>query len=247
MAKRTFREMVTSGGVIASAPVEEAQFRRIITNINKHFGLNLVASEEAFELFRDRIRIVSGHFWHELEPVNRKSVLDRLHRLTKNTRSVKAQLSPLRDGIQESAEADTEVVNLLVHAVRLAHAGQHPRPREQLEISLKVIDVLEDTCERALVLLSELPARRGQPRLAWYDELVSLMLRVADLIGIKVSTAGDRSEDPYATPFTVLVFEAERVLQEEAWSPNLAACARRIDRSLKRLKRPARQNSSKTG
>ena len=170
--------------------------------------------------FHDDIRAVSGHFWHELEPVNRKTVLERLNRLTKNIRSVKDQLSPLRGGFQESAEADTEVVNLLVRAVRLAHAGQHPRPREQLEISLKVVDVLEDTCERALVLLSELPARRGQPRLAWYDELVSLMLRVADLIGInKVSTAGDRSEDPYATPFTVLVFEAERVLHEEAWSP----------------------------
>jgi hypothetical protein len=247
MAKRTFREMVTSGSVIASAPVEEAQFQRIITNINKQFRLNLVASKEAFELFHDRIRIVSGHFWLELEPVNRKTVLERLNRLTKNIRSVKAQLSPLRGGFQESAEADAEVVSLLVRAVDRAHAGQHPRPREQLKISLKVIDVLEDTCERALVLLSELPGRRGQPRLGWYDELVSLMRRVAELIGIKVSTAGDRSEDPYATPFTVLVFEAERVLQEEAWSPNLAACAKRIDRSLKRLKGPVRQNSRKTG
>jgi hypothetical protein len=247
MAKRTFRERVTSGSVIASAPVEEAQFQRIITNINKQFRLNLVASKETYEPFHDRIRIVSGHFWLELEPVNRKTVLERLNRLTKNIRSVKAQLSPLRGGFQEWAEADTEVVNLLVHAVDLAHAGQHPRPREQLQISLKVIDGLEDTCERALVLLSELPARRGQPRLGWYDELVSLMLRVADFIGIKVSTAGDRSEDPYATPFTVLVFEAERVLQEEAWSPNLAACAKRIDRSLKRLKGPVRQNSRKTG
>ena len=73
------------------------------------------------------------------------------------------------------------------------------------------------------------------------------MVRVADLIGIKVSTAGDRSEDPYATPFTVLVFQAERVLPEEAWSPNLAACAKRIESSLKRLKRPLRKNSTKTG
>ena len=73
------------------------------------------------------------------------------------------------------------------------------------------------------------------------------MIHIAQLIGIKVSTGGDRSEDPFATPFTVLVFGAERVLPEEAWSSTLAACARRIDRSLKRLKRSTRQNSSKTG
>jgi hypothetical protein len=158
---------------------------------------------------------------------------------------VKTQLLPLRAGLHEAA--DTEVVNLLIRAVGLAHAGQHPRPREHLETNLKVIEALEETCERALVLLSDLPAKRGQPALAWYDDLVSLMMRVAELIGIKDSTAGDRSEDPYATRFTVLVFGAERVLPEEAWSPQLATCAKRIETSLKRLKRAPRKNSTKPG
>jgi hypothetical protein len=45
------------------------------------------------------------------------------------------------------------------------------------------------------------------------------MARVAELLGVKVSTAGKRD---FATPFTLLVFEAERVLPEPAWSPNLA-------------------------
>ena len=146
-------------------------------------------------------------------------------------------------GLQE--QADVEVVSLLIRAVDLGHGGKHPRPREQLETSLKVIEALEDSCERALVLLSELPAKRGQPALGWYDEFVSLMAHVAELLGIKVSTAGDRAEDPYATPFTVLVFEAERVLPEEAWSPSQAACAKRIETSLQRLKRPLRTNATK--
>ena len=113
-----------------------------------------------------------------------------------------------------------------------------------------MIEGLENYCERALVLLSDLPAKRGQPALRWHEELVRLMVQVAELIGIKVLTGGDRSEDPNATPFTVLVFEAERVLPEEAWSPTLAACAKRIESSLKRLKRcptkefaPNRMNS----
>jgi hypothetical protein len=50
----------------------------------------------------------------------------------------------------------------------------------------------------------EVLTQRSVGVLAVYDELVSLMVQVAQLLGVKVSTAGDRSEDPYATPFTIL-------------------------------------------
>jgi hypothetical protein len=242
MAKPTFRDFVTSRTVIASAPVDEEVFLGIIKNVNEEFSLKLVSSKEAFELFQDRIRVVAGRFWDEFEAVDRKTVLDRLSKLAASVKDTKARLSPLRDGIHETA--DTEVVNLLIRAIDMAHAGQHPKPREQLEITLKVVESFDDICERALVLLSDLPATRGQPALRWYDELVNLMVQVAGLLGIKISTAGDRSEDPNATPFTVLVFEAERVLPEEAWSPTLAACAKRIESSLKRLQHPSRKNST---
>jgi hypothetical protein len=245
MAKPTFRDLVTSGTVMASAPVEEEQFRSIIDHVNEEFGLELEASKQAFELFQDRIRVVVGRFWDESQAVERKTVLQRLAKLTDCVKFVKSKLFPLRTGLQD--QVDTEVVRLLIRAVDVGHRGRHPEPREQLETSLKVIEALEETCERALVLLSELPARRGQPALSWYDELVSLMAHVAGLLGIKVSTAGDRAEDPYATPFTIFVFEAEQVLPEEARSESLAGCARRIDRSQKRLRRPLRQNSRKTG
>ena len=64
-----------------------------------------------------------------------------------------------------------------------------------------------------MVLLSDLPAKRGQPALGWYDELVSLMAQVAELLGIKVSTAGDRAEDPYATPLLLTSQEAAAELK----------------------------------
>jgi hypothetical protein len=244
MAKLTFRDLVTSRAVIASAPVDEEQFRSILANVNAEFGMEIRTSKETFELFQDQIRVVAGRFWDESQAIDRKTVLDRLTNLTQHVKFVKSKLFPLRPGLQD--QADTEVISLLIRAVDLGHGGTHPEPREQLEISLKVIEGLEETCERALVLLSHLPAKRGQPALGWYDELVSLMSRMAELLGIKISTAGDRTDDPYATPFTVLVFGAEQVLPEEARSESLAGCARRIDRSLKRLRSPVRQNSRRT-
>jgi hypothetical protein len=121
MAKPTFRDLVTSRAVIASAPVEEEQFRRIIDHVNKEFGLELAASKEAYELFQDRIRVVAGRFWDEAEAVDRKTVLDRLTKLTDRVSFVKAKLSPLQTGLQD--QIDTEVVNLLIRSVDLAHGG----------------------------------------------------------------------------------------------------------------------------
>ena len=65
MATRTFREMVTSRTVIASAPVEKAQFKGMIERVNEQFGLELAPSLEAFELFQDQILFVAGRFWEE--------------------------------------------------------------------------------------------------------------------------------------------------------------------------------------
>src|SRR5215218_10857928 len=131
MAKPTFRDLVTSRGVIASAPVDEEQFRSIIDHVNEEFGLELKASKAAFELFRDRIRVVAGRFWDESQAVDRKTVLERLTKLTEGVKFIKAKLFPLRAGLQD--QIDTEVVSLLIRAIDLAHGGKHPQPREQLE------------------------------------------------------------------------------------------------------------------
>jgi hypothetical protein len=75
---------------------------------------------------------------------------------------------------------------------------------------------------------------------------VNLLVQVAHLIEMKITTEGDRmSEDAHATPFTVLSFEIEQhfLSSIEDKSPNLQACAQRIVRI---LSSPPRQNSSKT-
>jgi hypothetical protein len=74
MAKPTFRDHVTSRAVMASAPVEEEQFRSIIDHVNDEFGSELEASIKAFEIFQDRIRVVAGRFWDESQAVDRKTV-----------------------------------------------------------------------------------------------------------------------------------------------------------------------------
>src|SRR4029077_3537894 len=74
--------------------------------------------------------------------------------------------------------------------------------------------------------------RKGPAPRTWYADFVRGLAKIAEGIGIKVTTAGDRTDDPHATPFTRFVFAVEKLLPREEQSPSLVACARRIDRAI---------------
>jgi hypothetical protein len=248
MLKNTFNDFVRSGTSVAAAPVDREEFIRLVDALNGQFGLTIEPRDEAFELLQDQIRVVAGRYWIETEAVDRKTIVDRVTKLAISVRHVQRQLAPVRGGLHESA--DLEVVQLLSQVVDMAHRGQLARPMEQIATFLDVVDRFDRYCDQALAVLGQLPAKKGQRGLRWYDELVRLMVDVAGLLGMKVSTAGDRrgdhKESPYLTPFTALVSWAEMALPPGAQSETFAACAKRIERSLKQRKSPARQKSGET-
>jgi hypothetical protein len=91
--------------------------------------------------------------------------------------------------------------------------------------------------ERVLSMVPELLSAQQRPRKGpaprtWYADFVRGLAKIAEGIGIKVTTAGDRTDDPHATPFTRFVFAVEKLLPREEQSPSLVACARRIDRAI---------------
>jgi hypothetical protein len=90
-------------------------------------------------------------------------------------------------------------------------------------------------------ILSRIPAafsgqqkpRKGPAPRAWYSGFVRDLELIADEIGIEVTTAGDRSKNPHATPFTRFVFAVEKRLPFDVKPASLMACAKRIDRAIK--------------
>jgi len=240
----TFQDLATGGTMMAVAPFERERFEQLIGEINDRFGLSLEPREDVYALLVDRLRAVAGRYWQETEAIDRKSVSDRLRKLSKDVQSVAEQLQPVREGIHEVTS--TEVVNFLVQTIGLVHRGALDQPRQQLETILEAVEHLEGYCEQALAVLSHIPGKKGQRGLAWYDAFVELMIEAADLLSLKVTTGGDRSsEDQYATPFTVLVAGVEAALPEGAASNTLAACVKRIQRSLTKLNSAPGQNASK--
>jgi hypothetical protein len=74
--------------------------------------------------------------------------------------------------------------------------------------------------------------RKGPTPRVWYSFFVHDLAEIAGGIGIDVTTAGDRADDPATTPFVRFVFAVEKLLPPGEGSPSLAACAKRIDRAI---------------
>jgi hypothetical protein len=94
------------------------------------------------------------------------------------------------------------------------------------------VNELEQALSRVPFLEQEQAPRKGPVRRAWYSDFVSDLAKIADGIGVNVTTAGDRTDDPHGTPFTRFVFAVEKLLPRKEQSASLAACAKRIDRAI---------------
>jgi hypothetical protein len=71
----------------------------------------------------------------------------------------------------------------------------------------------------------------GPARATWYDPIVEGAVAAAQSLAIPLTIDGDRSRDPYDTPFVRLVKRLESFLPSRMQSASLAACAKRIERS----------------
>jgi hypothetical protein len=71
----------------------------------------------------------------------------------------------------------------------------------------------------------------GPARATWYDPIVEGAVAAAQSLAIPLTIGGDRSRDPYDTPFVRLVKRLESFLPSQMQSASLAACAKRIERS----------------
>jgi hypothetical protein len=99
--------------------------------------------------------------------------------------------------------------------------------------ALAAVDRLERPLSRIPEVLSgQQKARKGPAARAWYSGFIRDVAEIAEGIGIDVTTGGDRSKNPHATPFTHFVFAVEKLLPDGERSKTLAACAKRIDRAI---------------
>jgi hypothetical protein len=97
-------------------------------------------------------------------------------------------------------------------------------------------------CMVAYADLNRQGVNEGRTPLRWYDEFTALLLDVADRVGVEPAVGKDRITGAR----TGWLFEAAQALEPFIFkfmrSPSAEACAKRLERSKKRLARVKRQN-----
>jgi hypothetical protein len=104
---------------------------------------------------------------------------------------------------------------------------------DEMRPVLAAVDTLEKalSCVPATFSGHRKPMKGPVPR-AWYSGFVRDLAEIAQRWGVDVTTGGDWSKNPHATPFTLFVFAVESLLPPGEGSDSLAVCAKRIDRAI---------------
>jgi hypothetical protein len=127
-------------------------------------------------------------------------------------------------------------------------SGVSLRLSAQVRDTLIALNELEQALSRIPVGFSgQQKPRKGPTPRVWYSFFVVDLAEIAGGIGIDVTTAGDRVDDPAATPFTRFVFAVEKLLPPGEGSPSLAACAKRIDRAIATSRREIGEAIARSG
>ena len=119
-----------------------------------------------------------------------------------------------------------------------------PLDDDRIASLLSLSRVVKDACKRALAELQGIRGKPGAPPYDWYDEFVQLLLELSRIADIDPVVNTDRISGERVGPFIELALAFEQLLllydpptgpSVNMRSPSRHACAKRLERSLKRL------------
>jgi hypothetical protein len=131
-----------------------------------------------------------------------------------------AQYLALLPGVNSLAEAQELISSFRQEAARIAHV-----------------------CMVARADLPDRPEQRGRRALCWYDDFTVLLLDLANKAGVQPTLRKDRDTRVRSGWLFEAAQALEPFLYREMRSPSAEACGTRLDRSMRRLRQRARQNS----
>jgi hypothetical protein len=217
-------------------PVTQEDVDRVIDDVNARCGLSLRANAIVLERLRARLPFIVGQIWMAESVPSRADTEMRLKRIRAAMHSAIPDLWGARQEEPHDSR-DLDFVMFFARVLRSSHREfQSKEAFDHLERWLTSLQELAFYSDLALQMLGELPARKGRPKLEWFDQYVELMTEIAGRLGIEVRTMGKLEDDPHETPFTTLVYGFETLLPEKVRSDTLGTCARRVQRSLGRRK-----------
>jgi hypothetical protein len=238
-----FQDLMGRGVTLCSGYNDEEADDLFEEVLSKYLPPEHAARKQCLKNLRDTLLRVIGEFEAERDRVSRGAALKRLGELADALSTAEQILgSAARNGLHD--DRDVASVNLLVIAG--AHEAPAVDQRAQLGRDVEAIARLRARCAKGIALAKATKDRTGRPRVNWYRRWVDLMVWMANQLNIKVTTQGNRSDNPADTPFVRMVFDFEKLLPRVMRVNSLKGCHQRLMRSASpALKKHAKTRSKK--
>jgi hypothetical protein len=224
--------------------------------------LSETASESAEVEFRNRVLgLCPGHSFDDkklsklhlafsgvvgnwLSEAGQPELLPIARRLASTARFLEQMaqgLAAVQTGMRQSE--DIEFALLTRRALSLNPlVGDSGRADEKLTSFQQQCSEMAQVFWVALKLLDEQHGKRGRPKLVWYDDFTTVLLKLAKLANIKPNLNKNRETGARGGWLFEAAQELEFFLYPPMRSDTPEACGKRLERSLKRLRQNDRQN-----
>lgn len=235
-----------SGSSAGSLYEKDVNFSRVVSDL----GLAaLSAKDEA--LVRGKLATVIGRGLAQIELSTKLNPDSRLQ-----IRALTATLKAIATHFQ-SAEPILRGLQTGIHDGHQVETATRIRDvlKTNPELKTSADEFLQDFCDRLHAVsqaclvgatdLKSMKGKAGQKPIDWYDDFTRVLALIAERNNIRPTIVTDRITGKPKGRFLELAGAFERLLYPEMRSPSLGACAKRLSRSLRRIKEG--QNRSRSG
>jgi hypothetical protein len=230
-------KLLSPGVQLATPARTERDLAQVLSDLGVGQGFGPAAITEVYS---ELGKIVGG--WHSEQ--YRLEVSDVGRALLSVARCV-GEASRSLGGLETGIHSDLEIAVTTRVAQILAldpAVGSRAQAQELISSFRAEADRIAHVCMVARADLPNRPGESGRPPLAWYDDFTALLLGIAKKAGVDPSLRKDRVTGARSG----WLFDAAQGLESFLWkdmrSPSSEACGKRLERSLRKVRGPKRQN-----
>jgi hypothetical protein len=230
----------SSGSGIVSPIRVEAELGEVLADLCTSYTFDELAIDEIYL----KLGIIVGKWLSEQERVEVDPIAKALLRMARNLSEVSHLMSGLELGLRNRFEI-TVASHVAKYLALEPTIGSADKARELMSSLRRQADQVSHVCMVGYVDLSNQAGKRGRLASEWYDDFTALLLEVAAKAGVQPRNSKNRDSTKIRSGW---LFDAAMALEtffyRDMRSPSAEACGKRLERSRKRLRAPARQKPS---
>ena len=223
---------------IGMPPALPEHLNHVAEQLNTTFGLDVVFEPDMQTEIFFALSAVRGRYAQERGRPDVADVVARLRKLKAALDQATGILSALQPGFSRADDKTRVAVGTLIELLAInPEVGSPAKAHDTVATFLKLSNYLAEACAINVEELRRIRGEPGRPQYDWYDEFTDLLWAIAHHFGIKPTIETDRITGERKGPFLMLALLMEGFLLPEMRSSGPVTCAKRLERSLRRLRR----------